>query len=174
MYIDPLCQATPEWKAANKSGDLLLEIRWLAALNRHLARWWGHPNPRLAPGPANSHRLGNLIRLEQGPNRGPADEYLDAVEAEIDQDGGPFQGPPQGWTRCQRDSLLFRQSDLEVLIYYWISKRHPQLSNLGDCGNLIFLHWQKTVDLQFQSFLCRFLPIKERTLHIVVRLFFMF
>jgi len=38
--------------------------------------------------------------------------------------------------------------------------------------NLIFSHWQKTVDLQFQSFLCRFLPKKERTQHVVVRLLF--
>jgi hypothetical protein len=47
---------------------------------------------------------------------------------------GPSSGPPKGEPRYQRNSLLCRQSGLEVLIYYWINKRHPQLSNFGDFG----------------------------------------
>ena len=134
MYIDPPCQAAPEWKAANKSGDLLLEIRCLAALNRHLARWWGHPNPGPAPWSADSDGRGNSIQLEQRRDRGPTDEYLDAGETEVDQDGGPFQGPPQGWIWYQRNSLLCRQSDLEVLNYDWIKERHLQFSNFLGFG----------------------------------------
>jgi len=83
-------------KSQYKYGHLLLEIGCLAALNRHRSRRWGPPHPGPAPGPADSHRHRNSIRLEQGRNRGAADEYLDAGEAEIDQDGGPFQSPLKG------------------------------------------------------------------------------
>jgi len=83
-------------KLQNESGDLLWEIKWLAALNRHLAHRWGRPNPGPAPWSADSDGRGNSIRLDKNATVWAAYEYLDAGEAEIDQDGGPFYGPPQG------------------------------------------------------------------------------
>jgi len=134
MHLDPFCQAASEWKAANKSGDLLSEIRWLAALNRHLAHRWGHLNPGPAPWSADSDRHGNPIRLERGRNR-MSRLWIFGCGRSRDRSGWRTPpGPSQGWIRYQRNSLLCRQSDLVILIYYWINKRYPQLSNFGDSG----------------------------------------
>ena len=80
----------------NKSGNLLSEIRWLAALNRHLAHWWGNLNPE--PALDRQIRIGSRIQYDWNQNVtvGAAYEYLDAGDAEIDQEGGPLQGPFKG------------------------------------------------------------------------------
>jgi hypothetical protein len=49
---------------------------------------------------------------------------------------GPSRAP-QGRIRYQRNSPFCLQSDPEVLIYYWINKRHSQLSNFGDVGYIL-------------------------------------
>jgi hypothetical protein len=61
---------------------------------------------------------------------------LDSGDAEIEQEHGLVQGPLKSDNDTDAIHLFAvnLQSDLEVLIYYWINKRHPQLSNFVDVG----------------------------------------
>ena len=96
MHLDPFCQAASEWKAANKSGDLFSEIRWLAALNRHIALRWEHQNPDL---PLDRQiRIDTAIQYDWNKyvTLETAYRYLDAGETEIDQDGGSLPSPLKG------------------------------------------------------------------------------
>ena len=96
MHVNPICQAAPEWKAANKSGDLLLEIRCLAALNWHLARWWGHPNPGLAPD--RQIRIGTGIQYNGNKDvteDPPMNIWMQAKQISISMEG-PSRSPLKG------------------------------------------------------------------------------
>ena len=80
----------------NKFGGLLLEIRWLAALNRHLALRWEHENP----GPTLDQQIRIVTAIQYDWNKDVTVEaayrYLDEGETEIEQGGGPLPSPLKG------------------------------------------------------------------------------